>query len=89
MIPYRVKQIVDQVAQAHEVNPQDILGRNTTSVVEAARMECYRAALRQQKLNGQFPTKSEVALWFGRSRAAITRATKENGKQPLDANACS
>lgn len=79
MMPARVRRIIEEVADLHEVSPEDIIGRSSQRAVEIARLECYRLVLARPKPNGATPTQAEVARWFGRSGATISVAVREAG----------
>lgn len=76
-IPSRVQAIINETAAQHEVDPDDMVGRNSTRAVEIARVECYLRLLAEPKPSGNKPTKAEVARWFGRDHATISMAVKD------------
>lgn len=77
ILPARVQSIINDMADRHEVSPEDVIGRNSTRAVEIARVECYLILLDTPKPSGGKPTKAEVARWFNRDHATISMAVKD------------
>lgn len=76
-LPLRVANILNEIADRHEVSSEAILSRDSTRAVEIARLELYRRLMKEPKPNGALPTKAEVARWCNRDHATISLAVKE------------
>jgi hypothetical protein len=76
-LPARVQTIINEIAERHEVSPDDITGGASTRPVEIARLECYRRLLSEPKPTGTPPSQAEVARWINVTRGAICLAMKD------------
>lgn len=77
-VPLRIRNLMKTVADRHGVTAEDICGPSRKAKICAARKEAMIEAKSTVKKTGDYPSFSEVGLWFGgRDHTTVMHACKD------------